>query len=131
MLVVAAAGNNGVGAPAAYPAAHPYTIAVTATDNSNKLYANANRGIYITVAAPGVDVIAPAPDNGYEITSGTSVATAHMTGIIALMLSRNPKLTRIQVFELLQATSVDAGAPGRDPEYGLGLVDAFKVTSEL
>lgn len=131
ILVVAAAGNHGIGAPAAYPAAHPHTIAVTATDARDELYSNANRGIYIDIAAPGVDVIAPAPSNNYELVTGTSIATAHLTGVIALMLSKKPELTRDQILILLQRTSLDAGAPGQDPEFGLGLVDAFKATNQL
>lgn len=131
ILVVAAAGNNGIEAPAAYPAAHAHAIAVTATDANDALYVNANRGIYVTVAAPGVDVIAPAPNNSYELTSGTSIATAHMSGIIALMLSKSPELSRDDIVEILNRTALDAGAPGRDPEFGLGLVDAFKAASIL
>ena len=131
IFVVAAAGNHGIGAPAAYPAAHPHTFAVTATDARDALYSNANRGIYIDIAAPGVDVIAPAPNNRYELVTGTSIATAHLTGIIALMLSKNPDLTRDQILTLLQQTSLDAGTPGQDPKFGLGLVNAFKITNQL
>lgn len=131
VLVVAAAGNNGIGAPAAYPAAHPHTIAVTATDVGDALYTNANRGSYITISAPGVDVIAPAPGNNYEVISGTSIATAHMTGIVALMLSKKPDLTATQLLDLLQETSADVGARGLDPEFGLGLVNASAITSRL
>lgn len=131
IFVVAAAGNNGIEAPAAYPAAHAHAIAVTATDANDALYANANRGIYVTVAAPGVDVIAPAPNNSYELTSGTSVATAHMSGVLALMLSQSPELNRADIADVLGRTALDAGAPGRDPEFGHGLVDAFKAASTL
>lgn len=131
VLVVAAAGNSGAGAPAAYPAAHPHAIAVTATDVSDALYANANRGSYVTIAAPGVDVIAPAPHNGYEMVSGTSIATAHMSGILALMLSESADLKRGDVVDLLQRTAEDKGAPGLDPEFGLGLVNAFRATTAL
>lgn len=128
ILSVAAAGNNGIGAPAAYPAAHPATIAVTATDAEDALYTNANRGIYVTVAAPGVDVIAPAPGNTYNLVSGTSVATAHMTGVIALMLSQRRDLKPTELIAMLSSSAEDFGKPGLDPEFGYGLVDAFKAT---
>lgn len=131
VLVVAAAGNKGPGADPAYPGAHPHAIAVTATDAADALYANANRGAYITIAAPGVDVLAPAPGNAYELLSGTSIATAHITGIVALLLSEYPDLKRADIIALLHETAHDAGDPGFDPDFGLGLVDAYEVTALL
>ncbi len=131
VLVVAAAGNNGPDAAPAYPAAHPNAIAVTATDSRDALYSNANRGIYVSVAAPGVDVIAPSPGNGYDMSSGTSIATAHLSGIIALMLSQAPDLTRAEIVDMIGATATDAGPPGPDPEFGAGLVNAFKATQRV
>lgn len=131
ILVVAAAGNNGIDAPPAYPAAHPKTIAVTATDQNDALYTSANRGIYVTVAAPGVDVLTPAPNNTYELSSGTSIATAHMSGILALLLSQSPGMSRTDLVAVLNQTADDTGAPGHDPEFGHGLVDAFKAASAM
>jgi subtilisin family serine protease len=128
--MVAAAGNQGINAPAAYPAAHPATIAVTATDAEDALYQNANRGRYVTIAAPGVDVIAPAPGNSYDMSSGTSIATAHVTGVVALMLSRRHDLSQDDITSLLGNSATDFGAPGPDPEFGYGLVDAFKATMQ-
>lgn len=131
VLAVAAAGNAGPKAPAAYPAAHPNVIGVTATDARDNLYSNANRGIYVAIAAPGVDVIAPAPGNGYNLESGTSIATAHISGVLALILSERPNLTRAEVLELIDDTATDVGPPGPDPEFGHGLVDAFKATERV
>ena len=76
-----------------YPGADPNVIAVTATDVDDKLFAGANRGKYVSVSAPGVDILVPAPENTYQITTGTSVAAAEVSGIVALLLERNPKLT--------------------------------------
>ena len=64
-VVVAAAGNGGSTAPAAYPAAYPGVIAVTAVDAADKRYVHANRGKYIAISAPGVDILAPA-DGGRQ-----------------------------------------------------------------
>lgn len=124
IVVVAAAGNNGPSAPAAYPAAYPGVIAVTATDNRDQPYTHANRGNYIAIAAPGVDVFVVAPNAAYSITSGTSIATAHITGIIALMLSRNPMLDPDAVRALLlRAAKARPGeAPGASTA---GLIDAY------
>ena len=65
-------------------------IAVTATDVDDKLFAGANRGKYISVAAPGVDILVPAPASSYQLTTGTSVAAAQVSGIVALLLEATP-----------------------------------------
>ena len=91
VVVVAAAGNGGPDAAPAYPGAFPNVIAVTAIDDKDAIYKSANRGTYVAVAAPGVDIIGAAPKGGYEISSGTSMAAAHVSGIAALMLEKNPK----------------------------------------
>ena len=74
-----------------YPAADPDVIAVTATDADDKLFEQANRGTHIAVAAPGVAILAAAPDEGYQMQSGTSFAAAQVSGVAALLLERNPQ----------------------------------------
>ena len=81
----------GRASPALYPAADPHVIAVTATDIDDKLFTGANRGNHVAIAAPGVDILVPAPAGEYQVTTGTSVATAHISGVVALMLERNPQ----------------------------------------
>ena len=76
VVLIAAAGNAGPKSPPLFPAADPNVIAVTATDVDDKLFAGANRGKYISVAAPGVDILVPAPEGSYQLTTGTSVAAA-------------------------------------------------------
>jgi subtilisin family serine protease len=60
IVLIAAAGNAGPKSPPLFPGAVPYVIAVTATDVDDKLFTGANRGKYISVAAPGVDILVPA-----------------------------------------------------------------------
>src|SRR6516164_8059907 len=79
--------------------------AVTATDMDNALFSGANRGTYISVAAPGVDVLVPAPRGTYQFTTGTSVAAAEVSGIVALLLERNPSLTPADVRRILMRTA--------------------------
>ena len=74
-------------------AADPNVIAVTATNSDDKLFTGANRGNYIAVAAPGVDILAPAPEGAHQFTTGTSVAAAEVSGVAALLIERNPSLT--------------------------------------
>ena len=62
VVLVAAAGNMGPKSPPLYPAADPHVIAVTATDESDKLFAQANQGPHVAVAAPGVNILEPAPN---------------------------------------------------------------------
>ena len=127
VVLIAAAGNAGPKSPPLYPGADPNVIAVSATDEDNKVYTNANRGKYVAVAAPGVDILVPAPDGNYEFTTGTSVAAAHVSGVVALMLQRNPKLDPTDVREILTSSANNFGARSRTDELGWGLVDPFRA----
>jgi subtilisin family serine protease len=131
MVLIAAAGNAGPRSPPLFPAAYPDVIAVTATNSQDALFTGANRGNYIAVAAPGVDVLAPAPDGGYQFTTGTSVAAAEVSGIAALLLDRNPSLTPAEVRRILMTTAKDLGPKGRDREFGAGLVDALAAVNAV
>src|SRR5207302_1557282 len=99
--IAGSSGNAGPTSPPLYPAADPSVIAVTATDASDALFSGANRGKYIAVAAPGVDILVPAPDGGYQLTTGTSVAAAEVSGVVALLIERNPRLTPKDVRRIL------------------------------
>jgi subtilisin family serine protease len=129
MVLIAAAGNAGPNSPPLYPAADPNVIAVTATDLDDALYARANRGNHIAVAAPGVDVLVPAPAAAYQFTTGTSVAAAEVSGVAALLIERNPSLTPNDVRAILMRTAKDLGPKGRDRDFGAGLVDAFRAVT--
>ncbi len=124
VIMVAAAGNNGDKAPPAYPAAYSDVIAVTAIDARDGLYLRANRGSYIAIAAPGVDVLATARGKGHGLQSGTSFAAAHVSGILALMLERDPALTADAARRALIGSAVDLGVPGRDNSFGAGRTSA-------
>jgi subtilisin family serine protease len=125
MVLIAAAGNAGAKSAPLFPAADPNVIAVTATDSEDALFAGANRGDHIAVAAPGVDVLVPAPDGTYQLTTGTSVAAAEVSGVAALLIERNPSLTPEGLRRILMRTAKDLGPKGRDRDFGAGLVDAL------
>jgi subtilisin family serine protease len=131
VILIAAAGNAGAKSPPLYPAADPNVIAVTATDSQDQLFVLANRGRHIAVAAPGVDVLVPAPAGAYQMSTGTSVAAAQVSGIAALLIQLKPKLTPQAVRDILIATAKDLGPKGRDDQFGAGLADAYRAAQSL
>lgn len=130
-VIVAAAGNGGSSAPPAYPAAYPGVIAVTAIDAADKRYAHANRGTYIAISAPGVDILAPADGGRHAFLSGTSFAAAHVSGIVALLLERSRSLQPEGALAALSDNAVDLGPTGRDDDFGFGRADAFAALRGL
>ncbi|MBD2609370.1 S8 family serine peptidase [Scytonema hofmannii FACHB-248] len=108
-IVVMAAGNDS-GLQPGYPAryADQTGIAVGAVDKNNQLASFSNLAGFnplTYVTAPGVDVYSTLPGNKYASYSGTSMATPHVAGVVALMLSANPNLTDTQVRQILADTS--------------------------
>ncbi len=123
IVLIAAVGNAGPRAPPLFPAADAHVIGVTATDTNDKLLPLANRGPQVTVAAPGVAILADAPDGGYQVTSGTSVAAAHVSGSAALLLAREPRLTPAEVRHALIVSA--RKIPGSRRDVGAGVIDAY------
>jgi subtilisin family serine protease len=123
-ILVAAVGNKGPKSPALFPAADPNVIAVTATDAKDRLFEGANRGDHVAIAAPGVDILVPAPGNVYKTSTGTSFASAYVAGVAALLAERRPDLTPDAVKLVLMSTAHGLGPKGRNPQFGAGLMDA-------
>jgi hypothetical protein len=131
IVLIAAAGNAGPKSPPLYPGADASVIAVSATDYTDKPFTMANRGRYIAVAAPGVDVMVPAPANSYQLTTGTSVAAAHVSGVAALILERKPTITPDELRALLMRTATAFSAKPKGEEDGAGLVDPVGALQAL
>jgi hypothetical protein len=127
ILLIAAAGNAGPKSPPLYPGADPSVMAVTATDEHDRVFNGANQGSYVTVAAPGVNILVPAPDGGIQFTTGTSVATANVSGVAALLIAHKSSLTPEDIRALLVKTAKHLGSRGTNPQYGAGLVDPLKA----
>jgi subtilisin family serine protease len=131
VVLIAAAGNLGPKSPPLYPAADPHVIAVTAIDENDHLFAQAVRGPHVAVAAPGVDVMVPAPEDTYQLTTGTSVAAAHVSGVAALLIERHPNVDAATILEVLTSTARKLNPRGRDDQFGWGLIDPASALAEL
>lgn len=123
-VVVAAAGNNG-SSSLSYPAAYPNVISVAATDSGDKLASFSNYGSWVVCAAPGVNIIAPY-GNSYSYLSGTSMATPHVAGEVALLASQAPNLTNVTLRSLV-LTNTDPVVSYNGRTIGGGRVNVYKA----
>lgn len=133
IVLVAAAGNSGPkDYTVNYPAKYDSVIAVGATDSTDTVASWSSRGPELSVAAPGVSIYSTYKGSTYATMSGTSMACPHVTGTVALILSKSPNLSPPDVRSILQTTAADLGPTGWDSAYGYGRIDAYKaVTATL
>ncbi|SEG53741.1 type VII secretion-associated serine protease mycosin [Actinacidiphila yanglinensis] len=124
VVVVASAGNGGDAADrSSYPAAYPGVIAVAAVDQRGEHASFSTHRWYASVSAPGVEVVIADPDRTYYSGWGTSAASAYASGAVALIRSAYPKLSPLQVKQVLEDTTRDKPKGGRNDEVGTGLID--------
>jgi type VII secretion-associated serine protease mycosin len=123
IIVVAAAGNRPSSARVDFPAALPGVLAVGGTDRSGNHYSASVAGPNVLISAPAEDVVAAYFDGRYARGSGTSSSTAIIAGTAALIREAYPHLSAQEVIHRLEATAIDKGPPGRDDEFGYGLVN--------
>ena len=122
MAFAAAAGNEGLAADPSYPAAYPQVIAVTAVDKKLKIYPSANRGDYIDVAAPGVNIWTALPNSQEGYQSGTSFAVPFMTAMLALQPPEALSLPKNELLGRVMTVRLEDGSISRT--YGRGLLQA-------
>jgi uncharacterized protein YkwD len=108
VLVVAAAGNNGVDTPF-YPASAPGVVSVAATNESDRLYTWSNYGQSVALAAPGCNV-ATLRNAAYGTFCGTSSAAPIVSGLLGLAIAARPLATRERILAALEDTTVPVGA---------------------
>ena len=125
-VIVAAAGNDGIGSAVNYPAAFAEVIAVSATTQSDALAYFTCTGPQIELAAPGYQIYSTYRGGGYATLSGTSMASPHVAGVAALVIASDADgvWSPADVRARLRATAEDLGAGGWDTGYGYGLVRA-------
>lgn len=122
-VVVAGSGNRPAFFRIGYPAAVPGVLAVGAVDRSGKHASFSVEGAPIQICAPGVSLETTRLKGSYSTSTGTSPATAIVSGAAALVRAKFPDLTAQQVIRRLTATATDIGPPGRDDECGFGLLN--------
>jgi subtilisin family serine protease len=105
----------------------PNVLTVSATDSNDALASWSNTGTPIDLAAPGVGIYTTTMGGGYGSVSGTSFSAPTVAGVAALVISANPSLSSSQVQQVLKQSADDLGAPGWDPVYGWGRVNAQKA----
>jgi subtilisin family serine protease len=134
VLPVFSAGNRGPNAGSSVsPANNPEAFAVGGTDLGDTVDPSSSRGpsacggqtVYPSITAPGVDVYTTDLYGTYAIETGTSLAAAHASGALALLLDAFPNLSAEQQETALRNGALDLGSPGADDAYGSGRLDVL------
>jgi subtilisin len=132
VLHIAAAGNSGTpagkGNNVGYPARYDSVVAVAATTQSDTRASFSSTGPAVELAAPGVGIRSTVPGGGYRDWNGTSMASPHVAGVAALVISAGETAPG-QVRLILQNSAIDLGPQGRDSHFGFGLVDALAAVA--
>lgn len=128
VLIVAASGNSEQ-SEASYPAAYPSVISVGAVDARGEHLDFSNYGTYLSLTAPGYAINTAWPGNRYARISGTSASAPIVTGAIAATMSNGSGVTMSasQAAEIVMNESNEAGIPGPDSEYGVGILNMHRV----
>jgi len=128
IVVVAADG----GVPGhSFPATYKGVLGVLGSDDLKGGLARPNARSTSSLAAPAIDILSTAPHNSYDFFSGSSFAAAEVTGIAALLLEKNPKLTPAQIREIFQKTSHPLSFPPGLPDPPVGQADACAAVASL
>ncbi len=141
-IPVAAIGNSGEGVSSS-PGNIYQTFGIGAVDSYGKValfsggeiiddpYMHPEPYIKPDFSAPGVNVYSSIPDNKWRYASGTSMATPHVAGAIALLLEAQPALEINEIYDILRSTSVDKGETGKDIRYGWGIINIYEAVKEV
>ncbi|MBI3871874.1 MAG: S8 family serine peptidase [candidate division Zixibacteria bacterium] len=134
LVIVAAAGNSGNNTSFGYLQLRPDVLCVASTNSGDGLSSFSNYGGPVDICAPGSNIISTVSNHyvpGYAIYNGTSMAAPHVVGLVGLLRSMNPALTRQEVFDLIESTAdnIDAENPTRIGQLGAGRINANSATS--
>jgi subtilisin family serine protease len=123
VVVVAGVGNTPTNTTVGFPAKLPGVLAVGGVDRNGNHASISAVGPEMAISAPAVDITSTGVFEDYRLSNGTSDATAIVAGVAALVRAKYPTLSEAEVIHRLTATATDRGAPGRDPQYGYGIVN--------
>ena len=126
VLLVSAVGNDGTEG-VLYPARHKDVIAVSSVDAKSRVSSFASYGPEVDLAAPGVGIVTAWEDNHFVEFSGTSIATAFVTGALAHELSKSPSQNKNVIVEALYSNLDEAEKPGKDIWAGRGVVNLRRL----
>jgi subtilisin family serine protease len=129
MIMVAAAAEEG-DAPG-FPASLPPVIAVLASDDQGQVRLPAWAARASALAAPGVDILTTVPSDGWDFLSGSSLAAAHVAGVVALLLEERSRLTAGEARDVLRNTGHALPRDVREPARDVALVDACAALAQL
>jgi subtilisin family serine protease len=136
VMVVASTGNDTQPgqalAPVRYPASYPEVVAVAATTHWEDWSSYSNGGPEVDLAAPGGEtydrILSTGLGGGATELYGTSMAAAHVSGVVALLRSQTPSATQAAIEDALRSTAAKVGSypysAGRNDRLGYGRVDA-------
>lgn len=135
-------GGGTIGSPGSFPEAY----SIGATDQHDQIAPFSSRGpvywedddgveqehIKPEISAPGVEIYSALPDGGYGLNSGTSMASPHAAGAIALIKGNDPTITDTEVMDLLENTARVGEHMGSTPnnDYGHGVIDVYQAVTE-
>lgn len=127
VAICAAAGNPSsptVCRPLSYPASDPLCMGIAAIDQANRKATFSACGPELDLAAPGISILSTFPGNAFRALNGTSMATPHVAGVAALVLSKAPGTDPARLQRHLEQTAIPLGPIG---QFGRGLVQADRA----
>jgi type VII secretion-associated serine protease mycosin len=125
-VLVASSGNDGDSANRKnFPAAYPGVIAVGAVDRRLRVAAFSNRQDYVSVVAPGTEIVTADGSDSYMVGDGTSSAAAMVAGIAALIRAVHPRLSPYHVRLAIEQGTRKRPADGYSRAYGHGVANAL------
>lgn len=133
-IIVAAGGNDGSANDIDYPAAYPNVVAVGAVTSAKAKASYSDTGAELDIVAPGSNVLSTSSDSNtaYESMNGTSMATPHVAGALALAAGCAPAgTTAAQLVNALYTTAEDLGTAGKDVSFGHGLARVDRLVAAV